>query len=201
MGISYGSKRVEGVTTNNYGLDWLLVWNLDANGNTSSMSRPSIVTKDMTGCNAYTYVQLQAYKNGNWSEAMFTSLLYPNIRWVFTKSANATNLPIVLQTLLSGGNPATYMTINVAYNVTLDTTKSSYPIGGTSPLMFMHNWGTGELGDIPTLGNTGGYVWSTGMYWGQIDDYSNYGGLMNRTTAQIGATGGNTGDRLLMYVR
>jgi hypothetical protein len=39
------------------------------------------------------------------------------------------------------------------------------------------------------------------MYWGQIDAYSNYGGLMNRTIAQVGATGGNTGDRLLVYVR
>ena len=39
------------------------------------------------------------------------------------------------------------------------------------------------------------------MYWGQIDAYNNYGGLMNRTTAQIGAAGGDTGDRLLVYVR
>lgn len=201
MGVVYGSERVEGAITGNYGADWLLVWNLDANGNTSSISRPTIVTKETSGCNAYTYAQLQSYKSGNWSEAMFTSILYPNIRWVFTKAANSTNLPLVLQALLTGGNPATYMTINTAYNVTLDTTKSSAPIGGTSPLCFMHNWATGEVGDIPTLGNTGGVVWSTGMYWGQIDVYSNYGGLMNRTTAQVGGTGGNTGDRLLVYVR
>jgi hypothetical protein len=200
MAIDYGPERVDGVITNNYGMNWLLVWNLDENGNTSSMSRPTIVSKDAPGSNAYTYTQLTAYKNGIWSEAMFTSVLYPNIRWIFTKASNPTNLPIIMQALLAGGNPATYMTINVEYTVTLDTTRSSVPIGG-STYQFMHNWGTGEAGDIPTFGKSGGYVWGTGMYWGQIDAYSNYGGLMNRTIAQVGATGGNTGDRLLVYVR
>lgn len=201
MAINYGPRQVEGTVTNNYGMDWLLVWTLDASGNTSSIYRPLAVSKSVSGCNAFTYAQLQSYKNGNWSEAMFTSVLYPSVRWVFSRSANSTNLPIVLQALLTGGNPATYMTINVAYNVTLDTSKSSVPISGTNPLCFMHNWASGEVGDIPTLGNTGGYVWSTGMYWGQIDAYTNYGGLMNRTTPHVGGGGGNTGDRLLVYVR
>ena len=201
MSISYGSSRVEGAITSNYGPSWLLVYTLDSDGNTSAITRPTIVTKDSPGCNAYTYDQLLAYNNGNWSEAMFTSRLYPSIRWIFNRSVNSVNLPIVLQSLLTGGNPATFMTINVAYNVTLDTTRSSVPISGTSPLCFMHNWAAGEAGDIPTLGNTGGYVWTTGMYWGQIDAYSNYGGLMNRTTPQVGSSGGNTGDRLLVYVR
>jgi len=201
MGVVYGSERVEGAITGNYGADWLLVWNLDANGSIYSMTRPTVVTKESSGCNAYTWAQLGSYKSGNWSEVMLTSYLYPTIRWVFSKASNTTNLPLLMQTLLTGGNPATYMTTNTAYNLYLDTSKSSTPIGGTSPLMVMHNNNGSEPGDIPTLGNTGGYVWSTGMYWGQIDAYSNYGGLMNRTTAQIGATGGNTGDRLLVYVR
>lgn len=199
MATDYGSKRIDGLITNNYGMNWLLVWNLDANGNTSSMARPTVVTKDTSGSNAYTYAQLSAYKNGNWSEVMFTSVLYPTIKWVFTKASNATNLPIIMQALLTGGNPAT-MTANVEYAVTLDTVRSSVPIGG-STYQFMHNWGAGEAGDIPTFGKSGGYVWGTGMYWGNIDSFSNYGGLMNRTTAQSGATGGDTGDRLLVYVR
>lgn len=201
MSLTYGSSRIEGPITTNYDFSWLLVWSLDANGNTSSMSRPTLVSKYTSGAQAYTYSQLTAYKNGSWSEVMFTSLLYPTIRWIFTKSANATNLPIIMQALLSGGNPATWMTLNTQYSVNLDYTRSSTPASGTNPLCFMHNWGAGEAGDIPTLGNTGGFVWSTGMYWGQIDAYTNYGGLMNRTTPQIGATGGNTGDRLLIYVR
>jgi hypothetical protein len=199
MSVTYGTSRSEGPITSNYG-NWLLFWTLDANGNTSSIFRPDVVTKDATGCNAYTYTQLTAYKNGNWSEAMFTSILYPNVRWIFTKASNPTNLPLVLQTLSYSGNPATYMTVNTEYAVTLDTVRSSVPIGG-STYQFMHNWGSGEAGDIPTFGKSGGVVWSTGMYWGQIDAYSNYGGLMNRTTPQVGGGGGNTGDRLLVYVR
>lgn len=201
MGLTYGSSREEGPITSNYGPSWLLVYALDAAGNTSSITRPLIVSKDATGCNAYTYDQLLSYKGGNWSEAMFTSKLYPTVKWIFNRATNPTNLPIVLQALLTGGNPASFMTINVAYNVTLDTSRSSVPVSGTNPLCFMHNWASGEVGDIPTLGNTGGYVWTTGMYWGQIDAYSNYGGLMNRTTPQIGSGGGNTGDTILVYVR
>lgn len=93
------------------------------------------------------------------------------------------------------------MTVNASYAVTIDVSKSSTPNSGANPYQFMHNWGAGEAGDIPTLGVSGGYVWSTGMFWGQIDAYSNYGGLMNSTVAHVGASGGNTGDRLLVYVR
>ena len=201
MATKYGGTRVEFPITGNYGTSWLLIYALDANGNTSSINRTTTVTSDVAGCSAYTYAQLQAYRSDGWTEAMFTSVLYPNVRWIFNRATNATNLPIVLQALLTGGNPATYMTINTGYSVTLDLTKSSTPNSGSNPYQFMHNWGAGEAGDIPTLGVSGGVVWSTGMFWGQIDAYTNYGGLMNRTTAQIGATGGSTGDRLLVYVR
>jgi len=201
MSTYYGGTRVEAPITGNYGTSWLLVYTLDATGNISSMSRPAAVMKNFEGCSGYTYTQLQSYRSNGWTEAMFTSVLYPNVRWIFNRATNPTNIPLVLQTLLSGGNPGVYMTVNGSYPVTLDLTKSSVPLSGSNPYQFMHNWGTGEAGDIPTLGVNGGVVWSTGMFWGQIDAYNNYGGLMNRTSAHIGAGGGNTGDRLLVYVR
>ena len=199
MSVVYNQSRLEMNPQNNWGNNWLLVWALDASGNTSSMTRPNIV-RNSPGAQSYTYSTLTTYRSA-WSEVMFTSNLYPSIRWIFTRSAKSTNLPLILQALLAGGNPATYLTVNTEYAVTLDTARSSVPISGTASLQFMHNWAAGEAGDIPTLGRPGGYVWSTGMYWGNIDAYSNYGGLMNRTTPQSGSSGGNTGDRLLVYVR
>lgn len=201
MATHYGTRRVEGPITGNYGTDWILVYTLDAAGNISSMTRPTTVTKEFIGCSGYTYTQLQAYRGGVWTEAMFTSVLHPSVRWIFNRAANSTNIPLVIQTLLSGGNPGTYMTVNTTYNVTLDLTKSSVPLSGSNPYQFMHNWGAGEAGDIPTLGVNGGVNWSTGMFWGNIDAFSNYGGLLNQTNAHSGAGGGNTGDRLLVYVR
>ena len=201
MSIIYGSSRVEGPITGNYGTSWLLVYTLDATGNISSMTRPTTVSKEVAGCSGYTYAQLQSYRAGVWTEAMFTSVLNPRVKFIFNRAANSTNIPLVIQTLLSGGNPGTYMTVNTIYSVTLDLTKSSIPLSGSNPYQFMHNWGAGEAGDIPTFGINGGVVWSTGMLWGNIDAFSNYGGLLNQTTAHSGAGGGNTGDRLLVYVR
>ena len=93
------------------------------------------------------------------------------------------------------------MSINASYSITLDYTRSSVPNSGSNPYQFMHNNNGSEPGDIPTFGVNGGYVWGTGMFWGNIDAFSNYGGLMNTTTALSGPGGGNTGDRLLVYVK
>jgi hypothetical protein len=135
---------------------------------------------------------------------MFTSVNNPQVRWIIKKgdsSNNATNLPIVINTLLSGGNPTAYMTLNGEYAVTLGV-GSSTPNSGSS-FCFQHNniGNSTEPNDIPTLGVAGTYIWIDGMFWGNIDLVSNYGGFMNSKTAWIGAAGGNTGDRLLVYVR
>ena len=200
MAVYYGSKRIEGPITTNVP-EWLLVWTLDASGSIYSMSRPTVVYSNASGCQGYTYTQLQSYKGGNWTDVMLTSFLYPGVRWVFSRSANSTNLPLFMQTILSGGNPGSYMSINASYSITLDYTRSSVPNSGSNPYQFMHNNNGSEPGDIPTFGVNGGYVWGTGMFWGNIDAFSNYGGLMNTTTALSGPGGGNTGDRLLVYVK
>ena len=178
---------------------WLLVWTLDSSGSIYSISRPGFngMSTAVSGCSAITYSNLPSF----WSEVKLSSVLYPNVNWYFKRSDNVNNLPLFLQTMLSGGNPATYMTVNISYNITLDTTRSSTPNSGSNPFQFMHNNNGSEPGDIPTFGVNGGYVWGTGMYWGNIDAFSNYGGLLNRTTAWASSSGGNTGDRLLIYVR
>lgn len=202
MTTTYGTTRVEGPITQDYGKNWLLVWTMDYTGNVYSPVRPSVVYTAEPGYAAYTYTQLQSYKGGDWSEVMFTSRDKPTVRWVFNKADNSTNLPIVMNTLLSGGNPGTYMTVNVLYTMYLDTEKSSVPSGGTTPLAFEHNNNGSEALDIPTLGKNQLHIWSYGMYWGQIDAYSNYGGIMNQTTPHTGSGAGlGYTDKLLVYVR
>lgn len=198
MAIHYGSHITEGSLQNSS--DWVLFWTLDSNGSIYSITRIAPF-KNFMGCCAYTYSQLTSWKNGGWSQVMFTSTNNPKNRWIFDRSSNPTNLPLILQSFLTGGNPNSYLTINTSYNVTLNTILSSVPNGGSNPYQFMHNNNGSEPGDIPTFGNNGGYVWGTGMYWGNIDAFSNYGGILNTTTAWAGSSGGNTGDRLLIYIR
>lgn len=202
-----GSKFVETINVNNK--TWHQVWSLDATGSIYPSGGPSGYTnmtrldtnRNNVGCNAITYQELQSWNNDGWSEVMFTSLLHPDVRWVLKRSDN-THLPLLMQTFLTGGNPGSYMTVNVEYPVTLDFQQSATPNSINATYQFMHNHTANvEPGDIPTFGNPGGAVWSTGMYWGNIDAYSNYGGLLNQTTAHGGISLGNTGDRLLIYVR
>jgi hypothetical protein len=203
MTITYGSTAVEGPITGDYSASWLLVWTLDAAGSIYAMTRPTTVSKFSAGCSAYTYAQATAYRSGSWNEMMCTSLNHPEVKWIFKKTDstnNATNIPIVLNTLLSGGNPGTYMTQNGIYYVDLNS-ASSVSTTGSNPYMFMHNNNGSEPGDIPTLGLSGTYVWSQGMIWGNIDAFSNYGGLLNTKTPWASAATGNTGDRLLVYIR
>ncbi len=200
MATIYNSTRTEGPITGFYGKQWLLVWTMDANGSIYSMSRPTIVSKNSQGCSGYTYAQLTSY-NASWTEVLLTSYMHPEIKWVFQRSANTTNIPLFVQCLLSGGNPATYMAVNTLYPVTLDTSRSSIPNIGSNPYAFEHNNSGAEANDIPTFGMNTLHNWSYGMFWGNIDSYTNYGGIMNTNIANIGAGGGNTGDRLLMYVR
>lgn len=205
MSIKYGSydppQRVEGPITDTYDdNDWLLIWNLDESGTIYSISRPTTVSKDAPGCNSYTYTQLTSYKSGSWTQIMFTSLFHPHIKWVFDLSSNSTNLPLVLQAIMIDGNPANYMTTNTNYPVSLNWDLST-SLNPTTTYSFMHNNNGSEPGDIPTLGVSDGVVWGTGMFWGQIDAYTNYGGLLNTQIPHIGSGGGSTGDRLLVYVR
>jgi hypothetical protein len=203
MSTTYNSTRVEGPITGFYGKQWLLVWNMDANGSIYSMARPTIVSKEAAGCSGYTYAQVTAY-NSAWSEIMLTSYLHPEVRWVFSRNLNAANqgnIPLMVNTLLTGGDPRLLVTVNAALNVYLDTTKSSVTNIGSNPYILQHNNSGAEPHDILTFGVTGTYVWTSGMFWGNIDAYTNYGGIMNTTVANQGAGGGSTGDRLLMYIR
>ena len=125
-----------------------------------------------------------------------------------TQSTAASGFPSVNPTYISANTTAVINTYYVATsNLTL-TLPSSPASGSTigfsnqsnTRICVINNNGS-EPGDIPTFGVNGGYVWGTGMYWGNIDAFSNYGGLLNTTTAWASSSGGNTGDRLLIYVR
>jgi hypothetical protein len=133
----------------------------------------------------------------SWTRVCFTSLLNPNVQWRFERTPLVENL---VKTFMS---PYSRWS---SYGQT-GTVITGYAVGpgssirvGDVNIAWQHNNGGGERFDIPTLGNSGGNVWETGMFWGQIDDPSNYGGLMNRVTPQVGSSGGNTGDTLLIYL-
>jgi len=70
---------------------------------------------------------------------------------------------------------------------------------GSENMMFQHNNGGNENFDVPTFGFDNGNIWTSGMLWGCIDSYSNYGGLLNTVTPHAGAGGGASGDTLEIW--
>ena len=169
------------------------------NSGTSTIASPSqlsleTISKDSSGVALVPYETMNS--SVNWQRVLFTSLNKPWVQWRFDRSSAIENiLKAMLSPYSSWGN---YVSVNGTYGVTLGV-GSSIGVGGAPATNFQHNNGGGEGYDILTLGNSG-TVWSTGMYWGQIDDPSNYGGFLNTVYPHSGSGGGNTGDKLLIYV-
>ena len=171
-----------------------LVYTLDAGGAaTAPTSTPfGDVSPNASGVTMTDYDDANL-SNYNWQAVRFTSRDKPYVQWRFGRSSN---IELVLQSLM---NPYADwpMTRAGGYTVT--------PIAGSSgsvgrDLQFMHENNGTESHDMPTLGELGGAVWGTGMYWGNIDSTTNYGGILNTPYPHSGSGGGNTGDRLYVYL-
>ena len=131
--------------------------------------------------------------NSDWTVARFTSNIRPYNQWRIARTDP--NLGTVLSSLLN--NYAQWGSANNA-------TQTVTPLAGSSGFVnetmnFQHNNGGGESHDIVTLGRTG-TVWSSGMVWGNIDSTGNYGGILNTPYYHSGSGGGNTGERIYVYL-
>ena len=173
-----------------------LVWSADAGGGLTSGNFTTYnfdaMTPSLSGYNYTTYSNIPT----NWQRLVLTSR-DRGVVWTFD---NDTASRRMLESLCNEWSSWTAVK-NTEYGIDVKSGSSRYAnTNGTYTLQFMHNNGGSETHDIVTLGNTGGYVWSEGMYWGNIDSTSNYAGLRNSYDAHIGSSGGNTGDRLYVYV-
>lgn len=132
----------------------------------------------------------------SWNRAIFTSVQRPFVQFAFDRTPA---LEKWLRVLLSPySNWANEVSVNGTYGI-VPSVGSSIGVGGQPGMNFQHNNGGTEPYDIPTLGNSG-TVWGSGMYWGQIDAPTNYGGFMNQVYPHSGSGAGNASDKLLIYL-
>ena len=186
------------------GTDWLVVGNtntnqvdlvylLSASGNIQSPNS-STLGNLTTGSSSVSYVPYSdVVAKENWNVARFTSLNKPYVMWRFVRNSQ---LETVLANIL---NPISQWPASANTNMSITVAPGSSGLVGRTGVVFQHNNGGTETHDIPTLGYSGN-VWSTGMFWGQIDSTTNYGGILNTPYAHTGSGGGNTGDTLLIYL-
>tara|TARA_R100000030_G_scaffold28254_1_gene20740 strand:- start:4530 stop:5912 length:1383 start_codon:yes stop_codon:yes gene_type:complete len=173
--------------------DERLVYVFDATGDARSPTYKALGNVRVSDNSVTAVAYNDVIANTDWNAVVFTSDQRPYVRWRFDR--NASNIDTWLGSLLNNysnwaaNNNSTYSVTPVA--------GSSGKVGET--MNFQHNNGGGESHDIVTLGNNG-TVWGSGMYWGNIDSTGNYGGILNKTEPHSGSGGGNTGERLFVYL-
>lgn len=136
---------------------------------------------------------------GAWTHAVFTSRNRPGVQWRFRRSEIEPIVKLFMSPYSDWATHAPGFNTNGNYVVTPapgSTNWTAHP----QDVQFQGNNGGTESGDIPTLGRTGNNVWSSGMYWGQIDAGSNYGGVLNTPYPHVGSGGGSTGDTLHIFL-
>ena len=133
--------------------------------------------------------------DSSWTRMWCTSQTKGHV-WIFDNDINSRR---VLQSMCN--NYADwFMSNNSTQSVGPTWGSSRYGTKGTQKSMvFQHNNDGSESHDIPTLGNSAN-VWSSGMFWGNIDAPSNHGGFMNNYDQHTGSSGSNTGDTLRVYL-
>jgi len=173
-----------------------LVWSMDASGNVFNNYTThtfNTLAENQTGVNFTSYSDIPT----GWDRMYLTSKNRGTV-WAFANDADSRRW---LESLC---NPVSSWTAskNSSYDAYPREGSSRYATTGSLyRMVYQHNNNSGETHDICTLGNTGNDVWQSGMYWGNIDLTSNYGGLMNQYNATSGSGGGNTGDTLYAYVK
>jgi len=179
------------------GDEYHLVWSMDASGsvvNSYTTHDFDAFGENQTGVNFTSYSNIPT----GWDRLVLTSKNRGTV-WTFANNADSR------RHLESLCNPISSWTAtkNTSYDAQPREGSSRYATTGTlyTGMRYQHNNNGTESHDICTLGNSGNDVWSSGMYWGNIDATSNYGGLMNQYNATSGSGGGNTGDTLYAYVQ
>ena len=171
---------------------WTLAFVMDGSGDVRNMvfpNDPSWVSFTPNTPGTKTIGYPKDYTKLQFSEWRLTSVKHPDVKWFF----NAYDLDDrVGRSLLNGPTAGGGVSVSTTVYVRTKDGKN---------LSFEHNNGGAETHDILTLGKRGGHVWKTGIYWGNIDSISTWGGILNTYSAHRGSGGGNTGDRLLIYLR
>ena len=198
--------------------EWTLVWSLDASGSLNSPTTKAYgeMTASLSGSN-YTLPQNWPKSHGmastgsnvtnnigngdGWARLIFTSVDHPYRMYAMANRYDGTdnNTAITIRTLFS--QPSSWSGANkVPVNTSIryePCCGSSCRIGTLS--LAEHNNGGNESHDMISFAE-GHHVWSNQMFWGNIDNTTNYGGLLNLIDGHSGNGGGNTGDKLLIYL-
>ena len=178
------------------GNDYTLVWSMNASGsvvNNYTTHAFATLAEDQSGVNYTSYSDIPT----GWDRLVLTSKNRGTV-WTFANDADSRRW---LESLCNQVGAWT-ATKNATYDAYPREGSSRYATTGTLyRCIYQHNNNGSETHDICTLGNTGGDVWTSGMYWGNIDSTSNYKGIMNQYNATSGSSGGSTGDTLYAYVK
>ena len=170
-----------------------LVWRMDDQGSAIAPTFQSFgsVAESGTGVQCTRYSDIDP----NWTR-MYCASENKGRVWTFD---NNTQTRRVLQSLCNNFADW-YMSSNSTESVGPTWGSSRWGTDGTpKSMVFQHNNNGGESHDIPTLGYSAN-VWSTGMFWGNIDATSNHGGIMNYHDPFTGSGGSSTGDKLFVYL-
>ena len=173
-----------------------LVWRMDDQGTVLSPTFQSFgsVVEGGTGVQCTKYADIDP----NWTRMYCASNTRGHV-WTFDNTSDSRD---VLETLCNnssdwkmptGGSPARNAP-GPSWGSSRWGTK-----GTQKSMVFQHNNNGSETHDIPTLGYSTN-VWSSGMFWGNIDATSNHGGIMNIWDPFTGSGGSSTGDKLFVYL-
>lgn len=205
-----GSDAAHSAINSEVGHGRVLIWSMNrTSGSPNGLASPTThafgqMTQSMEGLN-YVPKASWPHKGYGWGRLIFTSRNKPYVQYAFANEqmnnygTHGSAIEKVIDTLFASrsvwgsGN-------SLAANATAAVRLCAGSSGciGSENLIFQHNNGGSENFDIPTLG-FGSSVWSTGMLWGCIDAYSNYGGLLNTVQPHSGGGGGATGDTLEIW--
>ena len=175
------------------GVQFTLVFALDKTGTVFSPNSSSFGSVAETSASvAYTPYDDIDQRQTDWQTIKFTSQNRPWTQWIFNRTFATKN---VLESLC---NPYAQwqMSTNSGRSV-IPTIGSNARVGQS--MRFQHNNNGSETHDIPTLA-TSTNVWSNNMVWGQIDSTSNYGGILNTPFGHSGSGGGNTEEKIFVFI-
>ena len=185
-----------------------LIWSMNAVG--TGLASPTThafgnMTQSMDGLNYVTKANWP-HKGKGWGRLIFTSRNKPYVQYAFANEEmndygnHGPQFSKVIDTLFSSRSvwgSGNTLAVNAKALVRVCTGSSG--LIGSENLMFQHNNSGSENFDIPTLAFNNGNSWIAGMLWGSIDEYNNYGGLLNTTYRHQGSSGGATGDTLEIW--
>lgn len=193
--LSFGGNRDVFIPSGGAAGADVLVYTLEASsGDCRSPSFQPFgqLSESNSGITATSYSTIN--QNIDWKSITWTGV---NRRWVQFKNNRTTTTQDVLASLCN--NYSSWPMANSS-----NRWWTSNGVGSSNRVLRRSLWqhnnsGASETHDIATLADSH-YVWSNGMVWGNIDSTGNYGGILNTVYKHSGSGGGNTGEKLLVYV-